>query len=241
MTLKSNVAFIGLWMIMLVWNTTANAFMGDYMSIDGEDMAFIINIKSSDTEYKSDGDDSGDIDRRTLSLGLSKSVSPLIKIFGSFNYTFDGELPINFSTDNDGSADLESGYGLSAGGSYLFWEQELYSVQGYGRFNYIFEETFKYSGGNIDFTFDGYELLLGVMGTYRLLPELEIYAAFQLVPYSDFSMDIDGLMRDEWDLERDQILGIKCGALYDFQVWFVKGEVEFISERAFGIVGGVKF
>ena len=242
MKLRTNMVFFGFLIILMSWSIPAAAFMGDYISEMGDDMAVIVNIKSSDIDYESDDDDSGGIDRKIISAGLSKSLSPLVKIFGFINYSFDGELPINIGSDRDGSADLESGYGLSVGGSYLFWDQEVFAAQAFGQMNYTFEETFKYSGINVDFAFDGYEFLAGVMGIYRLLPEFQIYTALELVPYSDFSMEIDGsISRDEWDLKRDQILGVKAGLLYDLETWFVKGEAEIGSEQALGFFGGIKF
>ncbi len=212
-----------------------HAFMGDYISAAQGDMAVMATVKNSDIDYDSEDTDAGDIDRQVFAVGLSRSVSPEAKVFGSLNYAFDGEL-------GGGDASLDGGYSISAGGSYTFWNQRQYSIQGYGQVNYIFEETFEYSERNTDFTFDGYEVIFGIQGRYKLTPQFYLYGALVLVPLSDFTMEVSGdLSDDTWDLDRERTLGVTGGVLYDLYSWFVKAEVSVGTEGAFGATVGMKF
>jgi hypothetical protein len=219
-----------LWQVTLI-----HAFMGDYRSATDGDMAVVINIKNSDIDYDSDDTDAGDIDRKIFAVGLATSIAPRIKLFGSFNFDFDGEL-------GGGDVNLDSGYSVSAGGSYMVWEQIDYFIQAFGQFNYIIEETFEYSEGNTDFTLDGYETLIGIMGTYKFTPQLHLYGAVIAIPFNDYTMDVSGdSNNDTWDLERDQNLGIACGIYYDLSSFFIKGEINMGTEDAYGLFAGMNF
>jgi predicted porin len=215
--------------------TPIHAFMGEFISTDGKDMALIAGFRRSDIDYESSDTDAGDIDRTIYSIGLSKSVTPKIKVFGSFNYTADGELGGN-------NADLDSGYSLTAGAGYTFWEQEKYSLEAYGELNYIIEEKFEHAQTDRDLTLDGYELIAGVMGSYHIHPRLDAYGALQYVTLSDLTMDVSSPTIDEnWDIEREDRLGAKLGLIYDLSAWFVKAEVGMVSEQGIGVYCGLKF
>ena len=228
------VCLLGFISIFITWITPVHAFMENYMSGKKGDMAILSGLKISTIDYDSNDTDAGDIDRKIFSLGLSRSVSSKITLFGSFNYTLDGELGGNH-------ADLDSGYSLTAGGSYNFWNHEKYSFQAFGKLNYIFDEKFKYSRTDMDLTLEGHEWIAGVMGIYRFKPQLYAYSALQIVPLSNLRMDVSSpTFRDTWDIEREYKWGINFGLIYDRTSWFVKGELEFVSEQALGIFWGIK-
>ena len=227
------VCLLGFISIYTTWITPVHAFMDNYISGDKGDMAILSGLKISTIEYESNDTNAGDIDRKIFSLGLSRSVSSKMTVFGSFNDTFDGELGGNH-------ADLDCGYSLTAGGSYNFWNHEKYSLQAYGKLNYIFDEKFKYSRMDMDLSLNGHEWIVGATGIYRFNPRLYAYSALQIVPLSNLRMDVSNpTMHETWDIERDHKLGINFGLIYDGTTWFVKGELELISEQALGISWGI--
>jgi hypothetical protein len=221
--------------VYLIGITSAYAFTGEYISKYGDDMALFASFKSSDINYQSDDIDAGDIDRKIFSVGLSKAVNPKAKVFGGFNYVYDGEL-------GGLDADLDAGYSIAVAGSYIFWTFYEYTAQGYGRFNYIFDETFKESRNDTDFSFGGYEFIFGIMGNWHIQPRIHVFVAFEMVPFSAFTMDVSSdVIREDWSIEREAMIGLKGGLIYDFSKWFLKGTVNVGSERAVGLSGGMKF
>lgn len=234
------VCLVGLVVGFVSCGTPAFAFIGDYISQAEGDRAVIAAFTSSDIGYDSDLMGSGDIDRKLFSIGLSKSFRPPVKVFGSLHYTFDGEM-------GGGGNDLDAGYSISAGGSYMFWDRHALFFQTYGQFNYIFEETFEFSGpdmGNLECSLDGYEFLFGVMGTMKLHSHLNLYGygAFELIPLSAITVERrSSALHDSPELEREVMFGFKAGLLYDFLRWFIKTEAKLGSEMAFILAAGVKF
>jgi hypothetical protein len=54
-------------------------------------------------------------------------------------------------------------------------------------------------------------------------------------------MDVSNpTMHETWDVARDHKLGINFGLIYDWTSWFVKGELELVSEQALGVSVGIK-
>ena len=224
-----------LWTVCFAGVTSAYAFTGEYISEYGDDMAVFASFKSSDINYESDDTDAGDIDRKMFSVGLSKAINPKTKVFGGFNYVYDGEL-------GGLDADLDAGYSIAVAGSYVLWRFYEYTIQGYGQFNYIFDEAFKDSRSDTDFSFKGYEFIFGMMGDYHIQPRFHVFVAFEIVPFSDFTMDVSSdVIREDWSVEREVWIGLKGGLICDFSKWFIKGEINVGSERAIGILSGMKF
>jgi hypothetical protein len=226
--------WIILWAVYFTGVASAHAFTGEYISEYGDDKAVLASFKSSDINYKSDDIEAGDIDRKIFSVGLSKAINEKAKVFGGFNYVYGGEL-------GGLDADLDAGYSMAVAGSYVFWRFYEYTVQGYGQFNYIIDETFKASRRDTDYSFGGYEFIFGMMGDYHIQPRLHLFVAFEMVPFSDFSMDVSGdAVSEDWSIEREGSIGLKGGLIYDLSKWFLKGTVNVGSERAIGISAGMK-
>jgi hypothetical protein len=222
-------------LVGLPFISPAHAFIGEYNSATGNDAAFMLSFKSSDVDYEDSSDLEADVERKSLLFGASKTINSKVKVYGSFNWGLDGKI-------DEYGYDLEHGYGVTCGGSYIFQEQPLYTVSGFGQLNYIFDEEYEYSEADADITFDGYEVMVGVMGKYKINMNFSAFGALQIMMISDINAEyaVSGSEYD-LDLERDDTFGMKFGAIYDDLNWFVKGELEIGVDRGYTLTGGMKF
>lgn len=232
-----------LWMgacwIGLAYATPVYAFLGEYNSATGNDMAFIAMFKSTDVDYEDSYDSEFDVERKALILGASKAVMNNIKVFGTFNWALDGKI-------EDSGFDLDHGYALSTGGSYTFLDHGTYSVSGYAQLDYIIEEQHENSQANADITLDGFEILTGVMGKYNVNENFSVFGAMQFMLISDLTADVDapassGFNDREYDVERDDTFGFKIGGIYDQPIWFLKFEFCLGMDNGYAFSGGMKF
>ena len=233
--MKFRVPFI--FLVGICWGVLAGgshvyAFIGDYKSLTGNDTAVIGGFKSTEISYDIEGSsDEADIERKVLSVGVSKTINSNLKAYGVFNYVMDGDV-------DDAPQESDGGYSLAGGAGYTFLKRNNISVSGFGQLDYILKDDWDGNGG-ASFSIDGYELSGGVMGKYHFNPNLSAFATAVVVPFSDMTADIDNV--GDRDIERDDMLGLQTGVIYDQDTWFVKGELHIMMESGIGISGGYKF
>jgi hypothetical protein len=207
--------------------------MGDYKSLTGNDMAVFCGFKSIEASYDVEGnDDEADIERKILSVGVSKAINSNLKAYGLFNYVMDGEV-------DDTTQESDGGYSVAGGAGYTFLRRNNFSVSGFGQLDYILKDDWDGGGRWNSFTVDGYELSGGVMGKYHFNPDISAFATAVIVPFSDMTSDIDNV--GDRDIEREDMLGLQTGVIYNQDTWFVRGELNIMMESGIGISGGYKF
>ncbi len=227
-----------LFTVGIVWSglmciPQANAFIGEYNSSTGNDMAGMLTIKSSSMDYEDSYNSDLEVERKLLVFGFSKSLLSKIKLFGSFNWGIDGEI-------DDLGFDLDHGYSFTGAGSYIFIDQGKYSVSGFGQFDYIFKEEYENDG--IDLSMDGYEMLIGAMGKYNFNPKLSAFANLEILLLSDLTVELDSSnFSQDIDVEREGSFGIRFGGIYNEPQWFLKGEFAIGMDIGFAFTGGMKF
>lgn len=210
----------------------AYAFIGEYNSTTGNDMALLLTFKSCEADYEDSSDVDFDVERKTLIFGVSKAILSKGKVYGGFNWGLDGEI-------DDTGYDLDHGYSLTAGGSYTFYDNFAYAISGFGQLDYIIEEEHEHVNSNATISLDGFETFFGVMGKYNFNPYLSAYGVVQLMLLSDLTADLNTY--GDIDVERDDSLGFKFGVIYDQVVWFLKGEMGIGMDSGFALTGGMKF
>lgn len=206
-------------------------------------------INSSEVDYKLKFDDGDELDteveRKFISIGLTKRVNKKMDIYGSLGYLFDGSHKVEGLDDFD----MDSGYFLSAGARYMVVQSGNFSAHIFGKIDYILEEKFSrsYNAIDIDWEFDGYELSIGGAMRFQINNNFSTYAGIAFVPLADTTFDAEirggGPTRNGGgDLERDDDLGFKVGASYliDKQ-WSIRGEADFVSDKAFVLSAGMNF
>ena len=222
----------GICWVVLVGVNPVYAFMGDYKSLTGNDMAFIGGFKSTEISYDvENSNNEADIERKVLSVGISKTMNSNLKVYGVFNYVMDGDI-------DDTSYESDSGYSLSGGAGYTFFKQNNISVSGFGQLDYILKDDWE-GDGSASLSITGYELLGGVMGKYHLNPNVSIFASAIVAPFSDITADPES--GSDIDFEREDMFGLQAGVIYDKDTWFVRGEFDIGMESGFGVSGGYKF
>lgn len=233
--MKFRVPFI--FLVGICWGVLAGgshvyAFIGDYKSLTGNDTAVIGGFKSTEISYDIEGSsDEDDIERKVLSVGVSKTINSNLKAYGVFNYVMDGDI-------DDSSYESDGGYSLSGGAGYTFFKQNNISVSGFGQLDYILKDDWDGDGG-ATFSITGYELLGGVMGKYHFNPNISVFASAIVTPFSDMTADPEN--GSDLDFEREDMFGLQTGVTYDQDTWFVKGELHIMMESGIGISGGYKF
>ena len=206
-------------------------------------------INSSEVDYKLKMDNADDlnieVERKFIGVSLTKRLNKKMDIYGSLGYLFDGSL----KPDRRYDYDLDSGYFLSAGARYMMVQSGNVSAHIFGQLDYILEEQFSSSSNGFDYDmeFDGYELSIGGTIRFQINNDFSTYAGISFVPLADTTFDAERTgggptIKSDGDLERDDDLGLKVGASYliDKQ-WSIRGEADFVSEKAFVLSAGMKF
>lgn len=208
-------------------------------------------------------DDTFNVERMLIGLTLSKGVNNKLNIYGTFNYLFDGTYNDEDHRLGGGVENLDhdkdNGYMLSAGAKYMVIQSGKLSGHINGQIDYIIEE--KYSGdyriatgggphnatGEVELS--GYEFTLGACLKYELDTNFAAYASLSLAPLMDLSYDykLSGTRlrtyTSDGDIEREDMIGFRIGASYDFSgsTWFARGEIDFGNEQAFVLSCGTRF
>jgi predicted porin len=230
----SKLLWVGICGVILTWNNSLYALMGDYNSVTGNDMAVIGGYKSTKNTYKTKVDDDiGNIERQVLFVGVSRTMNPKLKLFGGYNYIMDSELE-----DADEGLETDNAYSLIGGADYTFFNKSNYSVSAFGQLDYL-NNNWKWPNGKPN-TIDGYELSAGLMGKYHFDPNVSVFATAKAIPWSDLTWK-NSATEYESDVERDDTFGFQAGVMYDSGPWFVSGGIYTGMEEGFGLSGGKKF
>jgi hypothetical protein len=227
----SKLVWVGICGVILTWSNPLYAFMGDYNSVTGNDMAVIGGYKSTEIAYKDKDDYVYNVERQMFFIGVSKTMNSKLKLFGGFNHALDGKI-------DDTEWEPDNGYSLIGGVDYTFLNKNKFSVSGFGRLDYLNDDWKGDGGGSI--TIDGYELSTGVMGKYHLTPKVSAFATAEIIPFSDLTWK-NSTNGYQSDVERDDTFGLQAGVMYDGGPWFVKGGFYMGMEDGFGLSGGMKF
>lgn len=206
-------------------------------------------INSSDIDYKIDigsfKDLKVELERKIIGFSLTKGISKQLDVFGTAGYLFDGSL----KPENVDDFDMDSGYFLSAGARYMLYQSGNLSFHMFGQFDYILKEKYSttQNGVDADFELDGYELTVGGAIRFQVDDSVDAYASLSFVPLTGLSYDYE----ERWggrssssdgDLERDDNLGFRVGASYLINdQWSIRGEANFVSDKAFLVSAGMRF
>jgi hypothetical protein len=248
--------------IVLARGNHVSAFMVNYKSLSGNDMAVIVGYKSTEITYdikeiKGDGND-WDFERQVIFAGVSKIINSKLKLYGALNYVMDGEISIGDYSELGMEIESDGGYFLTGEVGYTFIDRSKFSVSGFGRIDYFFEDEWKIDVhtatqscdseggceeerkiGNSFFDVDGYEVVAGVMGKYNVTSNFSVFVTGKSVPFSDMTFTPEEFR--ESDIERKDMFGLQTGGVFDKDRWFVKGQYDFGMESGFGVSGGIKF
>ncbi len=231
--------------------TSVEAYVSEGPCVDTDNSNLKVSafIGSSETDYKFKEDNREDSDveleRKFIGIGLTKAIDKRMDLYGAVGYLFDGSL----NPENMDDFELDSGYFLSAGARYMMFQSGNVSAHIFGQFDYILEEKFSDSWNGIDFDteLDGYEFLLGAAIRFQINDKFSTYAGISFVPFSDLTYDVEARAggrtgNSDGDIERDDDLGFKAGASYLINnQWSIRGEADFVSDKAFVVSAGRLF
>jgi hypothetical protein len=189
-----------------------SSFWGAYLSLN-------------EMDYEVENSENVEVDRKILGVDFSNPLNAQVAFFGHGGLIFDSE------TD---PGDADDGKGLIFGGGL---RASLYKTQGieyfgYGFFDYSYERL---EVGSLKETIKMMELIGGGTATFRGLDNVVPYAGLELVPFSDGEGEVDTANGIEFDIERDNFLGLKMGALVDLKGFFIRPELALMHEQTFTI------
>jgi hypothetical protein len=222
---------------------------GPCVDTDNSNLKVSAFISSSETDYKLKVDNQEDFDteleRKFIGISLTKAIDRKMDVYGAVGYLFDGSL----TPENIDDIELDSGYFLSAGARYMVFQSGNVSAHIFGQFDYILEEKFSdtINGTDVDLELDGYEFLLGGAISFKINDKFSTYAGISFLPLADMTYDEEeragGITTNsDGDIERDDELGFKAGASYLINnQWSIRGEADFVSDKAFVVSAGMKF
>lgn len=182
-------------------------------------------LSLNEVDYEIENNGNVEVDRKILGVDFSNPLNSKVAFFGHGGLIFDAE------TD---PGDADDGKGLIFGGGL---RASLYKTQGieffgYGFFDYSYERL---EVGSLKETIKMMELIGGGTATFRGLDNVVPYAGLELVPFSDGEGEVDTANGIEFDIERDDLLGLKLGALVDLKGFFIRPELALMHEQTFTI------
>lgn len=224
--------------------TSVEAYVSEGPCVDTDNSNLKVSafIGSSETDYD-DGDT--ELERKFIGIGLTKAIGRRADIYGAVGYLFDGSLNL----ENMDDFGLDSGYFLSAGARYMMFQSGKVSAHIFGQFDYTLEEKFSgnWNRTDYDIELDGSEFFLGGAIRFQIDDKFSTYAGISFVPFSDLTAHVEGRAggrtgNSDGDAERDDDLGFKAGASYLINnQWSIRGEADFVSDKAFVVSAGRLF
>ncbi|MGE0172702.1 MAG: hypothetical protein AB7T49_07955 [Oligoflexales bacterium] len=182
-------------------------------------------LSLNEVDYELENNTSAEIDRKILGVDFNNPINEKISVFGHGGLIFDSELDPGTADDGKG---LIFGGGLRAS---VFRTQGI-EFFGYGLLDYSYE---KLEVGDDNETIKLMELIAGGSATFRGLDNLVPYAAVELVPFSDGEGELDAGNKIEFDIERDDFLGLKLGTFINLKGMFIRPEIALLHEQTFSI------
>ena len=246
MMLRKWIVFLFVWSSITFLSNPVSAYVGaePFPGLAGSEIKLSLFVASSEIDYDLDEDDEKcEVERTILGVNLSKGISEKLNIYGTLGYLFDGNLKSGIDIE------LDEGYYLSAGLKYKAFQSGKLSGHLYGQFDYVIEETYAdtYNGVSLNLEIDGFEITLGGVKKYQMDSNLSLYGGIAFVPLTDQSIDLEASRNGarttlDYDLERDDKLGLKIGGEYIFdKKWAISGEADFGSEQTYVVSVGAKF
>jgi hypothetical protein len=186
-------------------------------------------LSIGEVEYEAESNNGDfDIDRNVIGAEFHSRSSDSMYLYGHAGFTFDAER----------GSGMDDGQGALLGGGV---RTEVHRVEGikmygYGGLNFAYESW--------DEPFEGssriFELLGGFSASFAGLDKLTPYAAVEIYPYSDgtieyeISTPVAGLGRDfEFDYERDSFAVLKLGLLISLRNLAIRPEISLLGENQF--------
>lgn len=197
----------------------------DTLSVAGNRTQVAAVFSNSDIDYEK----GNDVERKILGVEAATNISGSIDGFAQFGIIADSEID-NF--DNDGK-----GYNFGFGGRSIVHQDADYRVSAYGAFTYQVEE---FDAGKVDIDLTTYDLHVGAVVGFPASPTITPYAGLGLVPLSDgnIKVKIAGFAAAKDDFERDDMLNLKVGGLFQLTSMTVRAELVLIGETTFTIAAG---
>ena len=194
----------------------------------------------STVEY--DVDDLGDneIERSAVAVNAAYGLTPMIDLCGALAYLVDVE-PEGWHDSGDGLA-------IAGGLRACVMERDPLAVYAYGQILYLTEDFGEgwIEDGGFAVRVDGentlMELTIGALCTYPLMDAVTVYAGAEVVAMSEGEVELDaGAMSADYDHERNDVLGVKLGARYDLQSYWLRAELGLINEETILLGAGMVF
>ena len=189
----------------------------DHQALDAPgkiDVAPVLSFSS--IEYEGDSRGGAEIERTILGLSAGYGLSPDLNAFGELGYSVE-------SSFEDGGDD-DDGFILGTGLRGVIARQDKLSLRGYGGLRYINEEYGGDSKGNL------FEVYGGLVARGQVRQEIGLYLGIDIVPFSDGEIESGNR---EFDIERDDLIGLRLGGDYAIKGIVLSAEFPLISEEGF--------
>lgn len=173
-------------------------------------------LSLSEIEYDFDRGGDGEVERSILGAALGYGLGPNLNLYGELGYILEAELE---HSDDDGDGVL-----LGGGVRGQLYQQNKFTLNGFGGLRLIFEDYGDGADGEL------LEIPLGLLGRYAVHRDFGLYGGVDVVPISEGELDVPGGDRD---FDRDNPLGLRFGVDFALEPVLLNAEVAVISEEAF--------
>lgn len=160
-----------------------------------------------------------DINRTTFGGYGAYGLDEQVDVFATLGMIIDAEA--------DGVDGSGSGFSIGGGGRIDLLDVGQLDVLVYGQMSIIVE-----SYGMVDSTIG--EISAGAIAKYAIDQQFNIYGGMDIYPFSIGSAD-------EYDFERNSVLGMRIGANMDLGEFWIRGEIAFLGEQTITIGTGTYF
>jgi len=197
-----------------------------------------------EVDYDADGDVT--VERTVLGVGVAYGLDPMIDIYGAIGTISKAEIDTEiegFAWDDEGD-----GYMMAVGIRGQAAARDAINFFAYGQLQHISEDYGELNrlGVTVSTEADIQELIVGAGAKHAINEQFSLYGAAELVPYSsgDGEAEITGVpdkVSDSSDVERDSVLGVRIGSLYQVDRWAIRGEFALIAEQSFSLGAAYAF
>lgn len=173
----------------------------------------------------------------SLLLGDSKAIKRFVLGgYAAFGMTeksdLFGTVGLILNAEGDDASDSGSGFLLAGGGRIDVMDIADVDLSAYAQLEIIVEDYGSESDGNL------MEIAVGVVGKTALNEQIDVFAAFDLFPFSDGNIDVGPRSAD---FERDSLFGVRMGGSLDLGDFWLRGELALIGEVTVTIGAGTYF
>lgn len=195
--------------------------------------------------YTGDGDGDMDVERTLTGIYGAWGLNDWFDVYVALGFIAKAEPEADDLHWNDSG----NGFLADAGIRGVNYENDLLSVMSYAQVSFISEDYGETSEEGVKYLPEAeiFEATLGAIVKGYVADRLAVYGGLEFTPYTDGKVKVKTQLEGEPshtesdEIERNTPITLRAGANYEFDRWWLRGEIGLIGETSFLLAGTVRF